>query len=168
MAGKYPAGGLVPGGHRLHRFVLQSLAHLAGRHDEGVPARGRLAGAGFAINVPDFDGKFNTFNTYAEGKMVLDSLRAVKNDEGLGLADPGIALYGYSGGGSGSMRAAEPRGPTRPTYGCWARPRAPPQAASPASHDMQCSRTPDSREPEFHHVARVRSLGTGIPGRVPA
>ena len=64
---------------------------------------------GFAINVPDFDGKFNTFNTYAEGKMVLDSLRAVKNDEGLGLADPGIALYGYSGGGSGSMRAAELR-----------------------------------------------------------
>jgi len=64
---------------------------------------------GFAINVPDFDGKFNTFNTYAEGKMVLDSLRAVKNDAGLGLADPGIALYGYSGGGSGSIRAAELR-----------------------------------------------------------
>ncbi|MCS4255903.1 hypothetical protein M2405_004206 [Rhodococcus erythropolis] len=64
---------------------------------------------GFAINVPDFDGKFNTFNTFAEGKMVLDSLRAVKNDEGLGLADAGIALYGYSGGGSGSMRAAELR-----------------------------------------------------------
>ncbi|SUB53865.1 Secretory lipase [Nocardia brasiliensis] len=64
---------------------------------------------GFAINVPDFDGKFNTFNTYAEGKMVLDSLRAVKNDSGLGLADSGIALYGYSGGGSGSIRAAELR-----------------------------------------------------------
>lgn len=64
---------------------------------------------GFALNVPDFDGKFNTFNTYAEGKMVLDSLRAVKNDAGLGLADAGIALYGYSGGGSGSIRAAELR-----------------------------------------------------------
>ncbi|MFE3194177.1 lipase family protein [Nocardia sp. NPDC059240] len=64
---------------------------------------------GFAINVPDFDGKFNTFNTYAEGKMVLDSLRAMKNDAGLGLADSGIALYGYSGGGSGSIRAAELR-----------------------------------------------------------
>ncbi|WP_435828812.1 lipase family protein [Nocardia beijingensis] len=64
---------------------------------------------GFAINVPDFDGKFNTFNTYAEGKMVLDSLRAMKNDAGLGLADAGIALYGYSGGGSGSIRAAELR-----------------------------------------------------------
>ncbi|MFI9510369.1 lipase family protein [Nocardia sp. NPDC052566] len=64
---------------------------------------------GFAINVPDFDGKFNTFNTYAEGKMVLDSLRAMKNDAGLGLADSGIALYGYSGGGSGSLRAAELR-----------------------------------------------------------
>ncbi|WUD56426.1 lipase family protein [Nocardia sp. NBC_00511] len=64
---------------------------------------------GFAINVPDFDGKFNTFNTYGEGKMVLDSLRAMKNDTSLGLTDSGIALYGYSGGGSGSIRAAELR-----------------------------------------------------------
>lgn len=64
---------------------------------------------GFAINVPDFDGKFNTFNTYDEGKMVLDSLRAMKNDNSLGLTDSGIALYGYSGGGSGSIRAAELR-----------------------------------------------------------
>ncbi|NNH74688.1 triacylglycerol lipase [Nocardia uniformis] len=64
---------------------------------------------GFAINVPDFDGKFNTFNTYDEGKMVLDSLRAMKNDASLGLTDSGIALYGYSGGGSGSLRAAELR-----------------------------------------------------------
>lgn len=64
---------------------------------------------GFAINVPDFDGKFNTFNTYDEGKMVLDSLRAMKNDSSLGLTDSGIALYGYSGGGSGSIRAAELR-----------------------------------------------------------
>ncbi|GAB2643150.1 lipase family protein [Nocardia goodfellowii] len=64
---------------------------------------------GFALNVPDFDGKFNTFNTYAEGKMVLDSLRAMKNEASLGLSDSGIALYGYSGGGSGSIRAAELR-----------------------------------------------------------
>ncbi|MGY2062045.1 lipase family protein, partial [Nocardia gipuzkoensis] len=64
---------------------------------------------GFAVNIPDFDGKFNTFNTYGEGKMVLDSLRAMKNDPTLGLADSGIALYGYSGGGSGSIRAAELR-----------------------------------------------------------
>ncbi|GAB4587978.1 lipase family protein [Nocardia sp. IFM 10818] len=64
---------------------------------------------GFAINVPDFDGKFNTFNTYDEGKMVLDSLRAMKNEPSLGLTNSGIALYGYSGGGSGSIRAAELR-----------------------------------------------------------
>ncbi|MFE3442757.1 lipase family protein [Nocardia sp. NPDC059180] len=64
---------------------------------------------GFAINVPDFDGKFNTFNTYDEGKMVLDSLRAMKSEPTLGLTDSGIALYGYSGGGSGSLRAAELR-----------------------------------------------------------
>nr|WP_138917950.1 lipase family protein [Gordonia effusa] len=64
---------------------------------------------GFAVNVPDFDGKFNTFNTWDEGKMVLDSLRAVKNDRTLGLRKSGIALYGYSGGGSGSIRAASLR-----------------------------------------------------------
>ncbi|MGB6180607.1 MAG: lipase family protein [Rhodococcus sp. (in: high G+C Gram-positive bacteria)] len=64
---------------------------------------------GFAINMPDFDGKFNTFNTYAEGYMVLDSLRAVKNDSTLGMRESGFALYGYSGGGSGSIRAAELR-----------------------------------------------------------
>ncbi|AZG47141.1 lipase family protein [Gordonia insulae] len=61
---------------------------------------------GFAVNVPDFDGKFNTFSTWDEGKMVLDSLRAIKNDSSLGLRHSGIALYGYSGGGSGSIRAA--------------------------------------------------------------
>ncbi len=61
---------------------------------------------GFAINVPDFDGEFNTFSTWDEGKMVLDSIRAIKNDPALGLHDSGVALYGYSGGGSGSIRAA--------------------------------------------------------------
>lgn len=61
---------------------------------------------GFAVNIPDFDGKFNTFSTWDEGKMVLDSLRAVKNDKTLGLRDSAFALYGYSGGGSGSIRAA--------------------------------------------------------------
>ncbi|MBF6171842.1 lipase family protein [Nocardia blacklockiae] len=64
---------------------------------------------GFAFNVPDFDGKFNTFNTYDEGQMVLDSLRAMKNDAALGLRDSGIALYGFSGGGSATARAAELR-----------------------------------------------------------
>ncbi len=61
---------------------------------------------GFAINVPDFDGQFNTFNTWDEGYMVLDSLRAIKNDKSLGMRRSGFALYGYSGGGSGSIRAA--------------------------------------------------------------
>ncbi|WP_280270999.1 lipase family protein [Nocardia wallacei] len=64
---------------------------------------------GFAFNVPDFDGKFNTFNTYDEGRMVLDSLRAMKNDAALGLRDSAIAMYGFSGGGSATARAAELR-----------------------------------------------------------
>lgn len=64
---------------------------------------------GFAVNVPDFDGKYNTFNTFDEGQMVLDSLRALKNDRSLGLSRSGIVLNGYSGGGSGSIRAAELR-----------------------------------------------------------
>ncbi|MEV6560255.1 lipase family protein [Nocardia sp. NPDC051756] len=79
-----------------------------GTMKEAALAVGWLA-QGFAINVPDFDGKFNTFNTFDEGKMVLDSLRAMKNDASLGLTDSGIGMYGYSGGGSGSIRAAEMR-----------------------------------------------------------
>ncbi|RMI30551.1 lipase family protein [Nocardia stercoris] len=61
---------------------------------------------GFAINIPDFDGEFDTFATEDEGKMVLDSLRAMKSEPQLGLHDSGIALYGYSGGGLGTMHAA--------------------------------------------------------------
>ncbi|WP_425301770.1 lipase family protein [Nocardia wallacei] len=64
---------------------------------------------GFAFNIPDFDGKFNTFVTYDEGQMVLDSLRAMKNDASLGLTDSGIGMYGFSGGGSATARAAELR-----------------------------------------------------------
>ncbi|KAA8885390.1 triacylglycerol lipase [Nocardia colli] len=79
-----------------------------GTMKEAALAVGWLA-QGFAINVPDFDGKFNTFNTFDEGKMVLDSLRAMKNDASLGLTESGIGMYGYSGGGSGSIRAAEMR-----------------------------------------------------------
>ena len=64
---------------------------------------------GFAVNVPDFDGKYNTFSTFDEGHMVLDSLRAMKNSTSLRLDQSKIALYGYSGGGSGTIRAAELR-----------------------------------------------------------
>ncbi|MFE3987843.1 lipase family protein [Nocardia tengchongensis] len=62
-----------------------------------------------AINIPDYDGKAVTWITNAEGTMVLDSLRAMKNDTALGLADSGIALYGYSGGGSATIHTAELR-----------------------------------------------------------
>ncbi|KZE98243.1 MULTISPECIES: lipase family protein [unclassified Rhodococcus (in: high G+C Gram-positive bacteria)] len=84
-------------------FTLQ-----VGTMKESALLAGWLA-QGFAINIPDFDGKNNTFNTYDEGKMVLDSLRAMKNEMSLGLSESAIALYGYSGGGSGSLRAAELR-----------------------------------------------------------
>lgn len=64
---------------------------------------------GFAVNIPDFDGKYNTFATVDEGYMVLDSLRAMKNVRSLGLNRSAIGLFGYSGGGLGSARAAELR-----------------------------------------------------------
>ncbi|MFE2961949.1 lipase family protein [Nocardia tengchongensis] len=64
---------------------------------------------GMAINIPDYDGNAITWITNAEGKMVLDSLRAMKNDTALGLTDSGIALYGYSGGGSATIHTAELR-----------------------------------------------------------
>ncbi|MFD6161828.1 lipase family protein [Nocardia sp. NPDC060256] len=63
---------------------------------------------GFAVVVTDFDGFDGTqFLTFGEGKMVLDGIRAAKNEPGLGLADSAAGLYGYSGGGSGTARAAE-------------------------------------------------------------
>ncbi|WP_433665181.1 lipase family protein [Nocardia sp. CA-128927] len=63
---------------------------------------------GFAVVVTDFDGFDGThFLTFGEGKMVLDGIRAAKNDPALGLAGSAAGLYGYSGGGSGTARAAE-------------------------------------------------------------
>lgn len=63
---------------------------------------------GFAVAVTDFDGLDGTeFLTFGEGNLVLDGIRAAKNDPSLGLADSAAALYGYSGGGSGTARAAE-------------------------------------------------------------
>ncbi|MFD3506626.1 lipase family protein [Nocardia sp. NPDC058666] len=62
---------------------------------------------GMAVSIPDFDGQHNFWLTPAEGHMVLDGLRAARSDPTLGLADSGIGLYGYSGGGSASTWAAE-------------------------------------------------------------
>ncbi|MFE1591974.1 lipase family protein [Nocardia sp. NPDC058705] len=62
---------------------------------------------GMAVTIPDFDGQHNFWLTPAEGHMVLDGIRAAKSDPTLGLADSGVGLYGYSGGGSASTWAAE-------------------------------------------------------------
>ncbi|WP_308166249.1 lipase family protein [Nocardia albiluteola] len=56
----------------------------------------------------DFDGRDGSqLLSFGEGHMALDGIRAAKNDPSLGLADSAVALYGYSGGGSGTARAAE-------------------------------------------------------------
>lgn len=63
---------------------------------------------GFAVVVTDFDGVDGSqLLTFGEGRMVLDGIRAAKNEPGLGLRDSAVGLYGYSGGGSGTSRAAE-------------------------------------------------------------
>lgn len=63
---------------------------------------------GIAVVVTDFDGRDGSqLLSFGEGHMVLDGIRAAKNDPSLGLADSAVALYGYSGGGSGTSRAAE-------------------------------------------------------------
>ncbi|MFQ6398857.1 lipase family protein [Nocardia sp. KC 131] len=63
---------------------------------------------GFAVVVTDFDGvDASQMLTFGEGRMALDGIRAAKNDPGLGLAESAVGLYGYSGGGSGTSRAAE-------------------------------------------------------------
>lgn len=60
-----------------------------------------------AVAVPDFNGKQNTYLSPSEGRMVLDGIRAAQRDPSLGLAASPVALYGYSGGASGSGSAAE-------------------------------------------------------------
>lgn len=63
---------------------------------------------GFAVVITDFDGvDASQLLTFGEGRMVLDGIRAAKHDPSLGLADSAVGLYGYSGGGSGTSRAAE-------------------------------------------------------------
>ncbi|TLF81295.1 triacylglycerol lipase [Nocardia cyriacigeorgica] len=62
---------------------------------------------GMAVAVPDFNGQANTWLSKGEGHMVLDGIRAAKSDPALGLQDSAVGLYGYSGGGSATVWAAE-------------------------------------------------------------
>lgn len=69
---------------------------------------GQFLSAGAAVAVTDFDGKRNTIMSPAEGRMVLDGIRAAKRG-GLGLEASPVGLWGYSGGGNSSASAAEQR-----------------------------------------------------------
>ncbi|MBJ8347564.1 triacylglycerol lipase [Antrihabitans sp. YC2-6] len=62
---------------------------------------------GYAVAIPDFNGKTNAYLSTGEGHMVLDGIRAAQRDPALGLANSPVALLGYSGGASGTGFAAE-------------------------------------------------------------
>ncbi|WP_280183016.1 lipase family protein [Nocardia cyriacigeorgica] len=67
---------------------------------------GQFLAAGTAVVITDFDGKNNTIMSPAEGRMVLDGIRAAQR-AGLGLAAAPVGLWGYSGGGNATASAAE-------------------------------------------------------------
>lgn len=73
-----------------------------------VALMAQFLAAGAAVVVTDFDGKQNTIMSPAEGRMVLDGIRAAQRG-GLGLEASPVGLWGYSGGGNSSASAAEQR-----------------------------------------------------------
>ncbi|MDI3409445.1 lipase family protein [Streptomyces cavernicola] len=73
----------------------------------------RLLDRGFAVVVTGYQGlgtpRVHTYmDREAQGRAVLDSVRAAQCLESAGLPDAGpVALYGYSQGGGASASAAE-------------------------------------------------------------
>ncbi|MCM6778559.1 lipase family protein [Nocardia sp. CDC159] len=68
------------------------------------------AGAGWVVNMPDFDGPNMAFGAGPlNGRITLDSIRAAENFVPLGLSGVAtkVALAGYSGGAIPSGHAAE-------------------------------------------------------------
>ncbi len=69
-------------------------------------------GAGWVVNMPDFDGPNMAFGSGPlNGRITLDSVRAVENFQPVGLRGTGtkVAMAGYSGGSIATGHAAELR-----------------------------------------------------------
>ncbi|MCM3818183.1 lipase family protein [Streptomyces sp. DR3-1] len=116
-AGPRPLVAFAPGTQGLADKCAPSRQLPEGTEYEGLPVK-NLLDQGFGVVVTDYEGLgtpgTHTYMTRAaQGRAVLDSLRAAQRLPGTGLPAEGpVAVYGYSQGGGASAAAAE----LAPTY----------------------------------------------------
>ncbi|MGF0163424.1 lipase family protein [Streptomyces koyangensis] len=112
-----PIIGFAPGTQGLADKCAPSRQLAEGTEYEALPVKG-LLDEGYAVVVTDYQGLGTPgAHTYmdreAQGRAVLDALRAAQRLDAAGLPDAGpVALHGCSQGGGASASAAEPA----PTY----------------------------------------------------
>ncbi|MET9921166.1 lipase family protein [Streptomyces sp. NPDC006435] len=107
-----PIVGFAPGTQGLADKCAPSRQLAEGTEYEALPLKG-LLDEGYAVVVTDYQGLGTPgVHTYmdreAQGRAVLDSVRAAQRLDAAGLPAAGpVALYGYSQGGGASASAAE-------------------------------------------------------------
>ncbi|MET8170760.1 lipase family protein [Streptomyces sp. NPDC005329] len=112
-----PLVAFAPGTHGLADKCAPSRQLAEGTEFEALPVK-KLLDQGYAVVVTDYQGLGTPgVHTYmdreAQGRAVLDSIRAAQRLRAAGLPDAGpVALYGYSQGGGAAAAAAE----LAPTY----------------------------------------------------
>ncbi|MDI3408904.1 alpha/beta fold hydrolase [Streptomyces cavernicola] len=110
--GQRPIVGFAPGTQGLADKCAPSRQLAEGTEYEALPIK-KLLDRGFAVVVTDYQGLGTPgVHTYmdreAQGRAVLDSVRAAQRLDSVDLPDAGpVALYGYSQGGGASASAAE-------------------------------------------------------------
>ncbi|MFF9853104.1 lipase family protein [Streptomyces litmocidini] len=112
-----PIVALAPGTQGLADKCAPSRQLAEGTEYEALPIK-KLLDQGYAVVVTDYQGLGTPgVHTYmareAQGRTVLDSVRAAQRLDAVDLPDAGpVALYGYSQGGGATASAAE----LAPTY----------------------------------------------------
>ncbi|MCX5141655.1 alpha/beta fold hydrolase [Streptomyces sp. NBC_00338] len=115
--GERPIVAFAPGTQGLADKCAPSHQMADGTEYEALPIK-RLLDRGYAVVVTDYQGLgtpgVHTYMTReAQGRAVLDSVRAAQRLDAVDLPDAGpVALYGYSQGGGATASAAE----LAPTY----------------------------------------------------
>ncbi|MGW7052964.1 lipase family protein [Streptomyces sp. NPDC054887] len=115
--GQRPIVAFAPGTQGLADKCAPSRQMAEGTEYEALPIK-KLLDQGYAVVVTDYQGLgtpgVHTYMTReAQGRAVLDSLRAAQRLDAVDLPDAGpVALYGYSQGGGATASAAE----LAPTY----------------------------------------------------
>ncbi|MFB7211882.1 alpha/beta fold hydrolase [Streptomyces sp. NPDC056255] len=110
--GQRPIIAFAPGTQGLADKCAPSRQLAEGTEYEALPIK-RLLDQGYAVVVTDYQGLGTPgVHTYmdreAQGRAVLDSVRAAQRLDALDLPDAGpVALYGYSQGGGATASAAE-------------------------------------------------------------